>query len=180
MFNAVIVMDNAKYHCSFPDSTPKGNWKKSQMQQACTERGIPFNPSDLKCVLWEKLREHNRSYVIPLVKTMALDHGHEVIYSPPHHSDLQLIELVWTIMKGEVGWQYTTNTTFAQVLECLNSPFENLQSKTFQGCINKANSHLQKLYEHIQALEDTDEFEEEESDGESDVKDDESNDDNIK
>jgi hypothetical protein len=110
---------------------------------------------------------------------MALEHGHEVIYSPPHHSDLQPIELVWAIVKGEVGRQYMTNTTFAQVLECLHSSFANLQSKTVQGCINKVNLHLQKLYEHIQALENADKPEEEESDGESDVKDDESNDDNI-
>ena len=149
------------------------------MQQACAERGIPFNPNDLKCVLWEKLREYNRSYVMPLVKTMALERGHEVMYSPPHHSDLQPIELVWAVVKGEVGRQYTINTTFAQVLERLHSSFANLQSKTVQGCINKANSHLQKLYEHIQALEDVDESDEEESDGDSAVEDDQSNDDNI-
>ena len=141
------------------------------MQKACAEQGIPYNANDLKCVLWEKLWEYNRLNVLPVVKTMALERGHEVVYSPPHHSDLQPIELVWANVKGDVGRQHTTNTTFAQVLDRLNNSFTNLQSKTVQGCINKANFHLRKLYEHIQALEDVEESENEEIAGENDVSD---------
>jgi len=31
--NAIIAMDNAKYHKTLPDETPKGNWKKSDYKQ---------------------------------------------------------------------------------------------------------------------------------------------------
>ena len=93
---------------------------------------------------------------------MTLDEGHEIIFSPPHHSDLQPIELVWANVKGIVGRQYTTDTTFKDVLDCLRSAFEGLQSSTVAGCIWKANKHLDELWEHIQIVDEMDkeEFEE--------------------
>ena len=127
------------------------------MQDTCADLGMSFNADDLKCVLWEKLHKYVQENVIPVVCSMAQERGHEVVFTPPHHSDLQPIELVWAIVKGEVGCQYTTSTTFKTVLSRLLTSFHTLQSKTVQGCIQKANDHLKKLYEHIVMLEDHDE-----------------------
>ncbi len=46
---------------------------------------------------------------------MAKDRGHGVLFTPPYHSNLQPIELVWANSKGEVGRQYDTNTTIQDV-----------------------------------------------------------------
>jgi transposase len=32
--------------------------------------------------------------------------GHPVLFTPAYHSDLQPIELVWALVKGNVGLQY--------------------------------------------------------------------------
>ena len=87
---------------------------------------------------------------------MAKDRGHKVVFSPPHHSDLQPIKLVWACVKGKVGRKYTTETTFKDVLECLISAFECLSQDTIQGCIKKANLHLAKLLNHIQTVDNAD------------------------
>jgi transposase len=42
-------------------------------------------------------------------------HGHDIVFTPPYHSNLQPIELVWANTKGEVGRQYDTQTTFKDV-----------------------------------------------------------------
>jgi transposase len=151
--NAIIVMDNAKYHRNLPEGTPKSNFKKSVLQKACKEYGISFEPTETKAMLWPKLSEYVRKNIKPVVVSMAAARGHEVLFSPPHYSDLQPIEIVWAIVKGVVGRQYTTETTFQQVRERLEKAFQDLLPKTVQGCINKANSHLKRLYTHITKIE---------------------------
>ena len=55
------------------------------------------------------------------------------------------------------GWQYTTHTTFKTVLTRLKRAFDELDTSTVQGCINKANQHLYELREHIVQQEDNNE-----------------------
>jgi len=76
-----------------------------------------------------------------------------LLFSPPHYSDLQPIEIVWANVKGQIGRQYNTETTFADVLVRLQAAFDGLQSRTVQGCINKTNKHLAALHKHIFALD---------------------------
>ena len=72
------------------------------------------------------------------VVTLAEDAENEVVFAPPYHSDLQPIETIWAIVKGEVGWQYTTDATYSQVLQRLKQAFNSLSTKTVQGCINSS------------------------------------------
>ena len=99
-------------------------------------------------MLWEKLRPCIKENISPVIVE-----GQEVLYSPPHHSNLQPIETVWAIVKGDVGQQYTITTTFADVLQHLISAFGKVQSHTVEGCINKANNILSKFYNDMK-LED--------------------------
>ena len=123
-------------------------------------------------VIWDKLKTYINDRIKPIVVLMAEAAGHKVLYLPPHHSDLQPIELVWANVKGTVGRQYTTNTTFKTVLTRLKKAFDELDTITVRGCINKANKHLDELREHIVQQEDNDEaagIESNESDSDSDL-----------
>ncbi|KAH9112766.1 hypothetical protein LEN26_002882 [Aphanomyces euteiches] len=131
--NVHIVMDNAKYHKSLPQDTPKYSWPKIRLQQACEKYGLGYDYFDVKPVLWKKLTEYIARNIEPIVVTMARSRGHTVVFTPPHHSDLQPIELVWGIVKGQVGRQYTTTTTFRDVLLRLTAAFNGLKPKTIYG-----------------------------------------------
>ena len=174
--NALIVMDNAKYHKSLPEGTPKGTWKKSRMIEYCVEHSIPHCTTELKSVIWGRLKKHIEKNIKPIIVTMAEEAGHMVVWSPPHHSDLQPIELIWANVKGAVGRQYTTDTTFKDVLVRLKQAFDELRTETVRGCIRKANKHLGELLEHIQkqeqAEEEDDNDENDENDSSSDSDDD--------
>jgi transposase len=37
------------------------------------------------------------------IKRLAEEGGHTVLFTPAYHSDLQPIELVWALAKGNVG-----------------------------------------------------------------------------
>ena len=85
--------------------------------------------------------------------------GHTVMLSPPHHFDLQPIELVWDNVNSNVGRQYTTTTTLVDVKSRLNSAFARLDTKTVAGCIKKANNILVELLNHIMVMEVIEEYE---------------------
>ncbi|KAH9079839.1 hypothetical protein Ae201684P_007515 [Aphanomyces euteiches] len=149
-FKALITMGNAKYHKSLPSDTPKYGWKKENLKAACRMHGFPFDDDDTKSVLWKKISIHIALNVVPIVVSMAKNRGHDVVFTPPHHSDLQAIELVWAAGKGEVGRQYTTTTSLNDVLRRLYSAFDGLTSKTINGCINESKRRLFALNEHLE------------------------------
>lgn len=166
--NAYIVMDNAKYHCRPPPGTPTGATKKGEMLEKCKEWGISADSSELKKAIWAKLKEHMRTNVNPVVLSMAKARGHTVVYTPPHHSDFQPIETVWAIVKGEIGRQYTSDTTFSAVKTRLEAAFDNLKPSSIQGCINKASRVLEATYELVRQGEEDDEEAPESAHSESD------------
>jgi len=97
--NMFIVMDNAKYHKTLPDSDLHKSWKKDRLQQACTARGIPFENTDTKAILWDNLQKDIGATSKPTIVAMAED----TMLTPPRYSDLQPIEMVWGIVKNRIG-----------------------------------------------------------------------------
>ena len=93
----------------------------------------------------EKLNYYIKANIPPVIVKMTQDEGHEVLFSPARHSNLQPIETICDIVKGEVGCQYMTTTTFKQVHKCLKAAFNNLDSATVQGSITKANKNIKKI-----------------------------------
>lgn len=76
------------------------------------------------------------------------------MYTPPHHPNLQPIELVWAIVNGEVGRQYTIFTKFADIRERLDTAFKHFRPMTVQRCIDTANTQLHALKKHFDMLDD--------------------------
>ena len=77
----------------------------------------------------------------PEVVQLAKQQGHEVLYTPPYHCDLQPIEMVWSQVKGEVGRQYDLSTTMAIVKQHLEAAFEHLNEDT--------TGRIENLYAHV-------------------------------
>ena len=79
--------------------------------------------------------------------------GHTVMLSPPHHFDLQPIELVWDNVYSNVGRQYTTTTTLVDVKSRLKSAFATFYTKSVAVYIKKANNILAEMLYHIMDME---------------------------
>jgi len=52
---------------------------------------------------------------------------HEVVFTPAYHSDLQPIELVWALVKGNIGRKYSKHQTFSNVYKLLLEEFKKLE-----------------------------------------------------
>ncbi|RHY67433.1 hypothetical protein DYB38_005635 [Aphanomyces astaci] len=170
-----FVMDNAKYHKGLPADTPRGTWRKADLLSACQSYAVDVDSHDLKKTIWARLKPVLSTRIDPVVVSMARARGHDVVFTPPHHSDLQRIEMVWAKVKGDVGVQYTVDTTFADVRSRLDAAFVSLPSDVVWNCVRHCNKLLQETYELLLANDDevedgmsSDDASEDSSDSDSD------------
>ncbi|OAF64323.1 hypothetical protein A3Q56_07956, partial [Intoshia linei] len=120
--NTVIIFDNAKYHKFLPLNTPK----KKILINYCVKKNIAYNENEFKS-----------SHIKPMICEMAEKQKHSVMFTPPYHSDLQPIELIWAIIKGEVSRQYVLYCTLISTIMLIdnyesNSSFEDIVPITTQ------------------------------------------------
>ncbi|OQR85907.1 hypothetical protein ACHHYP_20527 [Achlya hypogyna] len=101
---------------------------KELLQKECERLGIAFSTDDFKDILWQKLETHVTAVKL-IVVAMAAAKGHEVLYTPPSHSRLQPIEIVWAIIKGVVGRGYRDDQTFQEVRDALDNAFAAVASQ---------------------------------------------------
>ena len=167
---SLIRLDNAKYHHTKPVTTPSGyRLKKAELQQVLTVSGIPFAAKDTVATLRKKLKAYVDT-VEPEVVQLAKQQGHEVLYTPPYHCDLQPIEMVWSQVKGEVGRQYDLSTTMTIVKQRLEAAFEHLNADT-TGRIENLYAHVRKIEKEYMEADDNEEYSNSEDDAASDMSD---------
>lgn len=98
--NALIVMDNAKYHKFLSNGNPKGSWKKQQMMDYYTKHNIPVSPVDSKGVIWDRLKNHVNENIKTVIFSMAEAAGHQVVWPTPYYLDQQQSSLSGRVSKG--------------------------------------------------------------------------------
>lgn len=91
--NAIIVMDNAKYHTSLSSEKPRGGWQKADISQATADYCLYVNPGMTRPENWDLVRDYIQKNVRPAVRNRVRRTGHEVMYSPPLYCNLQPTKL---------------------------------------------------------------------------------------
>jgi transposase len=151
---SIIYMDNAKYHKTYPDSIPKFyKLNKQAIVEWFQAHGVAFEGNDTKKILLDKARKYIADNVQYECVQLAEEKGHRVVFTPPCYSDLQPIELVWALIKGNVGQQYSIDTTLSMVLEHLDKEFEKLASngsQFIQKMIDKCAGKGMDLYKEAE------------------------------
>lgn len=151
--NTIIVMDNAKYHKKLPPDIPSSTAKKSEIAAALTRLGVPYDVEMGKAELVVLMQEHVKKHVPFVLVDMARRASHELIFSPPHHSDLQPIEIVWAQTKQAVARQYNADTKIGDVFQRLNDAFKALGPRQIDGCFRTTLKQEEKLLEHYELVE---------------------------
>ncbi|RHY85699.1 hypothetical protein DYB37_014043 [Aphanomyces astaci] len=130
--------------------------KKADMLAACETYGINVNQRLTRPVVWAVLKDHIDRVVKSEVESMAMERGHLVAWTPPYHSDLQPIEMVWSDVKGKVGRQYTVTTSFEDVRVLLDAAFASLPSKTIYNCIGPTERKVAAMSLYLETLDEAD------------------------
>ena len=132
---SLIIMDNAPYHSvQDPESkTPTSNNRKGDMVTWLQRRNITFPSRATKPQLYEIIKTMKPD---PLYKVDSYikGQGHAVLRLPPYHYDLNPIELVWGIVKGDVG---RSNTTFKlrDVKQLVKESLGRVTVETWSRCV---------------------------------------------
>jgi transposase len=86
--------------------------------------------------------KYARENIEPEVVQVAKAPGHKIVYSPPNISYMSPIETIWENIKGDIGREYTDETTMKDVEERLLRAFNNVKSKQVAGVIKNTNGHI--------------------------------------
>jgi transposase len=129
----VIMMDNAAYHLVYSEHVPRpSKLKKAELieylqskgQPIVNEEGRPLTALLLRAKAKEYIEKNEVSAVIELARAGEIKH--KILFTPPYHSDLQPIELVWALVKGNVARLYSNGRTMDELKTQLDAEFADL------------------------------------------------------
>jgi len=91
---SVIVLDNAPYHSAKLEKVPRKGWKKQDIRDWLTRKGIPWDDDMIIRELLKLVEPHRNKYDLRRIEKIATEAGHIVLWLPPYHCELNIIELV--------------------------------------------------------------------------------------
>ena len=151
---SIIIMDNARYHKAYPDPYPTSKSKKADYTAFCTMKNIPFDPKDTIPILRNTIKAFKAKQKMSC-ELIAEANGHSVLFTPPCHSDLQPIQLLWAMLKGNIGCKYDTDTTMTILKQRLDEEFAASfgWNESIEGFIRKSTATAHKFFTEIQKEE---------------------------
>lgn len=171
-----VHMDGASYHKRRLNPAPTGANLKAEIQQWLSDKLIAFTPKQTKVQLLEIARANKET---PRFATheIAEVHGHEIIFTPPYHPELQPIEKIWGVMKNRLASQDPAQS-MQELLENVDREYHKVKGSDWTGSYVK----VQAQEDAFLAVDDDevvadDDVESSESESESDE--DEDDDDQI-
>ena len=103
---SLMTMDNAKHHCLHPECVPRGQTKKANWQPNLQLHDTPHDTRETVPVpmLKAKAKAQMKSHEKFVVQLLDEANGHEALFVPPCHGNLQPIELLWAKLKRQHWW----------------------------------------------------------------------------
>ena len=96
---------------------------------------------EARCIL----RKWQQENIDPEIVQMAAEQGHKFIFTPPHYSDLQPIELLWARVKNAVAKEYSKQTTLSDVRHRLEHQFSKLDTDEGLEAVLAIINHVDKV-----------------------------------
>jgi transposase len=171
----VIMMDNVAYHLVYSEHVPRpSTMKKAELIEYLLLKGLPIANEEGRpltaLLLRAKVKEYVEKNEVSAVIKLAREKFHKILFTPPYHSDLQPIELVWALVKGNVAHLYSNGRTMDQLEKQLKDEFEGLTKEEGPeriGAMIENTARLTKKFWDEIPHEDKDEEDPEDSDDES-------------
>ena len=132
----MVVIDNASIHNTREEGTPKVGSYKAHMQEWLMEKGVAFDPKEIKRELWEKIKERLKTCPDYSIDKLAAEIRPDVIIErlPPYHCDMNAIEPVWSIPKAEAA--KSPHKNIHDVKQIVDEAFDNLDDEYVRNCID--------------------------------------------
>ena len=142
----IIHMDGASYHKRRVETIPTSSARKQEIIDWLNAHSIEFSDELRKPELLELVKMAKEKVQFSCVK-IAEQYEHEVSFTPPYHCELQPIEGVWAVVKGEVA-RSGPHTNLLSVRNTLLDAFKKkITSQVIIGLWRKALKHAKDYFE---------------------------------
>jgi len=154
---SLIIMNKSAHHRSFPNDTPiPWKMKKDEAMRYLEENQIHFDRQLSRASLLRRVQLHIKHTVRPVVVQTAEQKGHQVLWIPSLHSDLNPCELAWIRAKNHVASLFNNETTFEMVRERLELGLSLCNDEFWTQAIEHCYKEGQAVLYRDQTLYDTD------------------------
>jgi hypothetical protein len=138
-----IILDRCPFHTVARDALNPTQMRKAELHAWLTERNIAWEAHWLCQRLREEVDRHRDKE--PLIQGIAREHGHQVLFLPVHHPELNPIEFVWAAVKDQCAQQYSNATSFQDQRTHLEQGFTAVITPEY--CTN--------VYAHVRTIEES-------------------------
>ena len=118
---------------------------KIEIQQFFWENCIEHDESMTALEIEMRLKRKRSQHITSEYIQISGIPGHKILFTPSYFSYLEPIELLWARMKGNIGRNYSLETTLRKVSEKLKIEFEKLNTEGRQNAIRDMIHHVDKV-----------------------------------
>ncbi|CAI6343204.1 unnamed protein product [Macrosiphum euphorbiae] len=105
--NSIIVMDNAPYHSVKVERCPTMSWNKEEIESWLEQKGEEQKPLN-KVALMDIVNQIKPQFDKYVIDEYIKSKNMAVLRLPPHHSELNPIELAWSSVKNYIKMNNST------------------------------------------------------------------------
>ncbi|KAJ0404826.1 hypothetical protein ATCC90586_000900 [Pythium insidiosum] len=127
-------MDGASYHKRLLNPAPTSKMRKAAIQEWLHDHGVHYEQGVTKQVLLELVKINKPPPQYEAVDIARL-FGHEILYTPPYHPELQPIEKVWGAIKNRIA--KNPASTMAELGVKIGAEIARIESKQWVGSFRK-------------------------------------------
>ncbi|KAJ0412481.1 hypothetical protein ATCC90586_005501 [Pythium insidiosum] len=138
---AILTLSyGAKYHKRVEDRAPSKGKNKMEHVDWLQRHGVAANLQMSKQMLVALVSAH-RPETKYVICGIAEEFGHEILFTPPYHPELQPIELIWAAVNNPIAMEPA-------------SSMADLEAKVRQGVDAIDSNAWVSAYRHVQSVED--------------------------
>ncbi|XP_026811106.1 uncharacterized protein LOC113552421 [Rhopalosiphum maidis] len=121
------------------------DWKKENIIKWLVFKNCVVDKPMMKHLLMEKVNEIKPFHDKYLINEEALKGNKVVLRLPPHHDELNLIELAWSMVKNHVK-QHNTTCKSSDVKKLLSDGIQRITPKIWNNFVSHTITEENKLY----------------------------------
>ena len=142
----MIILDNAKYHkYKLVDTLNATKMKKKDILSELERVQVEYDPSITSIEEKVLLREWQSKNIETRIDQWTKKKGHSVLFTSPHYSDLEPIEMVWAEVKSKIAKYNSRRTTVNDVGERLYNKLKRLKRDSGKNFVANTVRHVDKV-----------------------------------
>ena len=120
---AFIVLDNAPYYAAKVELLPRKGWRKQAIRDWLTAKNIEWQEDMIIAELLKLVEPLRTNYDVRRIDKIANEAGHTILWLPPYHCELNIIEMVGVSENTEAKFGLGVTLRLRRICPRVRSPY---------------------------------------------------------